>query len=161
MVKVLDITHLENTFGEIRKQKKKIVLVGGCFDILHLGHMRLFQHAKEKGDVLAVMLESDKKIEQTKGINRPIHSQKERAEMLSGIRYIDYIIPLPFIADNEIYDTIVQQIHPDIIVTTEGDVAIIHKKRQAQKIGAQIALVNKPLQHISTTNILSLLQKEL
>ena len=64
----------------------KIVLVGGCFDILHLGHVVFLEKAKKEGDVLVVLLESDEKVRFLKGKGRPVHTQSERAEILSALK---------------------------------------------------------------------------
>src|SRR5579859_2827377 len=100
---------------------KKIVLTGGCFDIFHLGHLMLLQNAKEQGDILFVLLESDKKITELKGSERPLHTQTERGIMLTAIRFVDYVIMLPYFSEDAQYDNLVTSIAPDIIATTEHD----------------------------------------
>ena len=126
---------------QLRNENKKIVLVGGCFDIIHLGHVRFLQKAKERGDVLMVMLESDERIRQTKGADRPYNIQQERAEVLESIRYVDYVICLDYIPDNTGYDLLVKSLEPAIIATTRSDPHIEHKKRQAEAIGAEVIFV--------------------
>lgn len=161
MTAILQLNNISKTVAKIKDQKKKIVLIGGCFDILHIGHIRFIEKAKQQGDILIVLLESDRKIQQTKGIHRPIHSQKERAEMLASIQGVDYIILLPYISQNIRYDQLVQAIQPDIIATTQGDNGLVHKQRQAKEVGAKLAIVNKRIEHISTSAIFNTLQKEL
>ncbi|HEX8966204.1 MAG TPA: adenylyltransferase/cytidyltransferase family protein [Patescibacteria group bacterium] len=144
----------------LHKNGKKVVITGGCFDILHPGHFALFENAKKAGDVLFVLLESDEKLTQIKGPNRPIHSQEERATMLKAIRYIDYIIPLPLFSNNEQYDHLLQMLKPDIIATTENDTNLKHKQRQAALINANIVAVTKYIPHKSTSNLANILSKE-
>ena len=68
---------------------KNIVLVGGCFDIVHLGHLIFLEKAKAKGDILIVLLESDENIRKNKGQNRPINNQEDRALFLSKLKMVD------------------------------------------------------------------------
>jgi D-beta-D-heptose 7-phosphate kinase/D-beta-D-heptose 1-phosphate adenosyltransferase len=100
---------------------------------------------------LIVLLESDKKIRELKGPNRPLHTQEERAKMLSAIAYIDAIICLPYMTTNQQYDQMVLKIHPSIIAVTKGDPSITHKKRQAEKIDAVVAEVVKYIPNKSTS----------
>lgn len=74
-----------------KKEGKKIVFTNGCFDILHAGHVRYLQKAKKLGDILIVGLNSDSSIRKIKGKNRPINTQYDRAEVLSGLECVDYI----------------------------------------------------------------------
>lgn len=76
---------------DLKKQGKKIVISNGSFDILHIGHIKSLQEAKKQGDVLIVLLNSDKSIKSYKGKNRPINSQKVRAETLATLNFVDFI----------------------------------------------------------------------
>lgn len=144
----------------LKKSGKSIVVTGGCFDILHVGHFSLFENAKKEGDILIVLLENDEKIKKTKGFKRPLHSQKERAHMLSLVKPIDYIILLPLIDSDEEYDNIIEKIKPNIIAITKNDPNIADKKRQAEKIGAMVKEVIDYIPEKSTTNILTTLLRE-
>ena len=101
-----------------RNHKVKVVLVGGCFDILHYGHISFLEKAKSLGDCLIVALESDENVKKLKGPGRPIHTQKQRAGMLKELKCVDEVILLPPIPD---YERLVQKIEPDIIAITQGD----------------------------------------
>ncbi len=74
-----------------RRQNLKVVLTNGCFDILHVGHLRTFKEAKTKGDILVVGLNSDQSIRSLKGPTRPIISQDDRLELLAALEPIDYV----------------------------------------------------------------------
>lgn len=138
---------------------KKIVIVGGCFDILHIGHISFLTKAKEQGEILIVLLESDESIRKRKGENRPIHIQKERAAVLTALRMVDQVILLPEMSQNSDYDELIKTIHPSVIVTTEGDNGLVHKKRQSKLVQAQLLEVPF-LKRKSTTQILELLSQE-
>lgn len=90
----------------LKKQGKKIVAFNGSFDILHFGHIESFEKAKEQGDILIVLLNSDKSINRYKGPNRPINSQNERAKVLSAIQHIDFIVIFDGITPNQILSLI-------------------------------------------------------
>lgn len=76
----------------LKKQGKKVVTRNGSFDILHLGHVKSLREAKKQGDVLIVLLNSDKSVKVYKGSSHPIVSQKERAEMLASLESVDYVV---------------------------------------------------------------------
>lgn len=78
---------------QLKKQNKKIVFTNGCFDILHIGHLRYLIEAKKLGDILIVGVNSDASVKRLKGEKRPINCEEERLEMLSGLKPVDYVIP--------------------------------------------------------------------
>jgi len=133
---------------------KKIVLVGGCFDIVHLGHLIFLEKAKAKGDILMVLLESDENIRKNKGQNRPINNQENRAIFLTKLKMVDYVIKLPEMKSDEDYLEILKKIKPNIIAVSEGDSALEKKKKQAKEIGARVLEVNKLIPHQSTSLII-------
>ena len=135
-------------------KNKKIVLVGGCFDIVHLGHLIFLEKAKAKGDILIVLLESDENIRKNKGQNRPINNQENRAVFLTKLKMVDYVIKLPEMKSDEDYLEILKKIKPNIIAVSEGDSALEKKKKQAKEIGARVLEVNKLIPHQSTSLII-------
>lgn len=144
----------------VRKNGKSIVLAGGCFDILHPGHITYIAEAKKQADVLFVILESDQRITELKGKDRPIHTQEERAVMVSALRFVDFVILLPYFWQNAQYDRLIEHIRPTIIATTEHDPSLQHKYRQAETIGASVVAVTKYIPHKSTSRVLHILSQE-
>ncbi len=136
------------------KEKGKLVLVGGCFDILHLGHKEFLKQAKLQGDKLLVMLESDDSIQAKKGAGRPVNTQELRAEALSQQPEVDYILLIPYLKTDKDYYEMTNLIQPDIIAVTENDPALVHKQRQAESVGGQVIEVIKRLPKHSTTDII-------
>ncbi len=135
-------------------KEKKVVVVGGCFDILHRGHIAFLQAAKKQGDVLFVLLESDAFVKAKKGENRPINTQGVRATILSNLRFVDYIVLLDKILQDNDYDDLVLWLKPAIIATTKGDPSKKHKERQAKLLGkAQVVFVIDRLPQQSTTQL--------
>lgn len=146
---------------ELKAKNKRIGVVGGCFDILHGGHVEFLKKAKEKVDVLFVLLESDEAIKMLKGDDRPINDQPARATILSAIRYVDYVVTLVQICTNDQYDDIIQMLNPVLIATTQGDKNIEHKKRQAKLTGADLIEVMPRKLDQSTSKIAQLLSEEI
>lgn len=155
MGQVISVNRLQNLIKGIKKQKKSICLVGGCFDVLHPGHVVFLQKAKGTADTLIILLESDEKVKKLKGTNRPIHTQKERALILSSLRFVDLVIMLPMINKGKEYDRIIQKIKPEIIATTFGDPDSQNKKRSAKIAGAKIKYVTRVIGRHSSTAILT------
>lgn len=90
--KLKSADELSKIVEDLKLKKKKIVFTSGCFDILHVGHTRLLQKAKSFGDVLILGLNSDESVRRLKGSNRPIIQEKERAELLSSLEFVDYVV---------------------------------------------------------------------
>lgn len=137
----------------------KTVLVGGCFDLIHIGHIYFLEEAKKLGDTLIVLLESDETIKRLKGINRPIHTQEERKKMLQAIRFVDEIISIPPLKTDKEYFDLIDKIHPDIIAFTEGDPILSKKQQQAEWIGARAVVIPR-IPNISTTSLAKALKVE-
>lgn len=74
-----------------RSEGKKIVFTNGCFDILHVGHLRYLQEAKKLGDIFIVAVNSDSSVKELKGPTRPINNENDRMEMLAGLQCVDYV----------------------------------------------------------------------
>ena len=91
----------------------KIVFVNGCFDVLHPGHIKLFQYAKSLGDYLIVAIDSDLKITTDKGLNRPIFPLEDRKFILESIKYIDVVHAFD---SKEALEDLLESIKPDILV---------------------------------------------
>lgn len=91
---------------------KKIVFTNGCFDILHVGHKRYLQKAATLGDILVVGVNSDASVKRLKGPTRPVNNEEDRAEMLSALGFIDYIV----IFDEDTPYELIKKIQPDVLV---------------------------------------------
>lgn len=89
--KVLDKKSLLQAIEEHRQRGLRIVTTNGCFDLLHVGHLRYLQAARQLGDLLVVLVNSDRSVKALKGPSRPITPETERAEMLAGLSCVDYV----------------------------------------------------------------------
>ena len=126
------------------------VLVGGCFDLLHIGHIEFLEKARVCGTRLVIALESDRFIKEVKK-RTPFHNQKERAHLLLALRSVDYVILLPYLTSEKDYLDLVLNVNPEVIAVTEGDRFIEHKRRQAKVVGAKVRVVSKYIRGMSTT----------
>ncbi len=103
---------LEKILEPFRKEGQRIVFTNGCFDILHVGHVRYLAAARAEGDVLVVGLNSDRSVKAIKGEKRPLLSQGQRAEVLSALECVDFVVffetPDPF--------KLIERIQPDVLV---------------------------------------------
>ncbi len=141
--------------NEITKIKSKnIVLVGGCFDIIHPGHLKFLELSKQQGKTLVVLLESDERIKQLKGNDRPVNPQTLRAKNLANLRFVDYVVLLSSSTSSEYYYNLVKLLEPDIIAVTAGDPLLSVKKAQAKTVSGKVVEVMKRDSRHSSTELI-------
>ena len=109
---VLNETSLLLTIKSLKQKNKKIVFTNGCFDLLHVGHIRYLQQARSLGDCLIVGVNSDKSVQILKGPTRPIQSENDRAEILAALNAVDYTI----LFTEETPLELIKKIQPDFLV---------------------------------------------
>jgi len=88
--KIIELNELANHAKSLRDAGKKLVVTNGCFDLLHVGHVRYLQAARALGDALAVGVNGDKSVRELKGENRPLNNEHDRAEVLAALECIDF-----------------------------------------------------------------------
>ncbi|MEM7819782.1 MAG: D-glycero-beta-D-manno-heptose 1-phosphate adenylyltransferase [Candidatus Aenigmatarchaeota archaeon] len=150
MDKIKSLNEIVDIVNKLRKDGKKIVTTNGCFDILHIGHIRYLREAKKLGDVLIVGVNSDKSIKKIKGGNRPIIPENERMEILAALECVDFV----FLFDDLNPIKWINKLKPDIHVKG-GDYTIdkIIERNAVESYGGKIMLVGK-VEGISTTDII-------
>ncbi|MBI2304965.1 MAG: D-glycero-beta-D-manno-heptose 1-phosphate adenylyltransferase [Chloroflexi bacterium] len=111
---------------ELARGEKRVVFTNGCFDLLHLGHVRYLQQAKELGDVLVIGVNSDASTARIKGPPRPIIPQADRGEILSALAAVDYVV----IFDEDTAENLVMALKPDVYIKG-GDYARGNSKAKA------------------------------
>lgn len=110
--KIVTKTRLKNILDRLRKNNKKAVFTNGCFDLIHIGHVRYLKRAKKLGDILVVAINTDYSARKLKGKGRPIITQRDRAEILAALEFVDYVTFF-----NEITPAkIIRYLKPDILV---------------------------------------------
>ena len=150
---ISDIKKLTPFLQSFRKERKKIVLTQGSFDMVHIGHARYCEKAKSYGDILIVGVDSDEKVKQRKGPDRPIVPEDERLEMLVHLRAVDLVILKPLDAPKW---ELIKLIQPDVLVATKQtytDNQLTELKAWCKKI-----VVLEPMATTSTSAKLRLVQ---
>lgn len=150
MGKLISIKRLKDELKPFKQKGRKVVFTNGCFDIIHAGHVRYLKKARSLGDCLVLGLNSDASVRSIKGEKRPIVPQNERAEVLSALTCVDYIV----VFNDPTPQKLIEALSPDILVKgadwaakdiAGGD----HVKKTGGKI-RRITLVKGK----STTNII-------
>ena len=103
---------LKPILDKLKKEGKKVVFTNGCFDILHVGHVRYLKEAKGYGDMLIVAVNSDSSVKSIKGDKRPIVSQSERAEVVAALEMVDYVTMF----DEDTPYNIIKKLQPDVLI---------------------------------------------
>lgn len=109
---IINLREFKELRIEFKNSGKKLVFTNGCFDILHAGHVDYLKKAKALGDILVVGLNSDVSVRNIKGEKRPIISEIERAEILSSLKSVDYVI----LFDEDTPENLINEIVPDILI---------------------------------------------
>lgn len=148
--KILSINVLEEKILKARVEAKTIVFANGCFDLLHVGHIRYLYGAKALGDLLVVAINSDRIVQQLKGSNRPITSENERAEIIAALSCVDYVT----IFDTPTVTELLLLLKPDIHAKgTDYTIETVPEREIVKSYGGRVAIVGDPKDH-STSSIL-------
>jgi rfaE bifunctional protein nucleotidyltransferase chain/domain len=138
--KILDPARLADIADSLRAQGRKLVLTNGCFDLLHVGHVRYLQAAGALGDALVVAINGDDSVRELKGKGRPLNSEKDRAEIVAALACVDYAVIFPEIRVTRM----IEKVRPAIYVKG-GDYtpATLHSEERAalEKVGAEIRIL--------------------
>lgn len=156
MGKIINFNDIELVLKQLTTARKRTVLVGGCFDVLHPAHIEFLERARKEGDALIVLLESDEKIRKLKGEGRPINSQNDRATALSKLNVVDYVLCLPYLKTDHDYEILVKKIEPDIIAITRGNRVYDWERKYVEKTEKRIVEVMDRRQDYSTTKIINI-----
>ena len=145
-----------NAINDHKKDSKKIVFTNGCFDILHVGHIRYLLEAKSLGDILVIGINSDKSVKELKGPSRPINPLSDRALILSELRYVDYVVSF----EEQTPLELIKIIMPDILVKG-GDYTVENVVGSSEVIhsGGQVKLLQFHNGY-SSTNYIDKIKKQ-
>lgn len=156
--KIFNINSLPRLVNHLKKTDKKLVLAGGFFDLLHIGHTIFLEEARKKGNCLLVLLESDETALKIKGEGRPINNQKNRAQVLAALESVDFVLLLPQMNFDKEYQDLIFKIKPDVIAVTKNDFNLSKKRIQAKMVSAKVVEIKK-VPEKSTTKFLELVSK--
>ena len=133
--KIVSIDELQKERARLREEGKRLVFTNGCFDILHVGHVRYLQRARELGDALLVAINSDRSVRELKGAGRPVMNEMERAELIAALGAVDYVT----IFDDISPRSLIAEVLPDILVKG-GDYNLdeIHGREEVERAGGRV-----------------------
>jgi rfaE bifunctional protein nucleotidyltransferase chain/domain len=153
--KILSEEELLKERERLRARGKRLVFTNGCFDILHVGHVRYLQAARDEGDALVVAINSDASVRELKGEGRPIMTESERAEMLAALGAVDYVTVFEPLSPR----ALIAKLLPDILVKG-GDYSLdeIHGREEVEAAGGRV--LSLPfVEGASTSNIIEKIRK--
>jgi D-glycero-beta-D-manno-heptose 1-phosphate adenylyltransferase len=142
--------------ARLRAQGRRVVLANGCFDLLHVGHVRYLTAARALGDVLFVGLNSDAAVSRLKGPGRPLAPATERAEMLAALRAVDHVV----VFDEDTADRLVALVRPAIHAKgTDYTDATVPEAASVRAAGGQVAIVGDPKDHATRDLIATIVER--
>jgi D-glycero-beta-D-manno-heptose 1-phosphate adenylyltransferase len=152
--KILKRTELWARVAQWRSSGERVTLTNGCFDLLHVGHIRYLHAARELGGKLVVAINSDASVRKLKGEGRPIMPAEERAEILAALSDVDAVVI--FLEDD--VRSIIREIHPDIHAKgTDYTVESVPERDEVEACGGRVMIVGDPKDHSAS----AIIQKQL
>lgn len=137
--------------ARLRAEGKRIVLANGCFDLLHVGHVRYLTAARRLGDVLFVGLNSDAAVRRLKGPGRPLVPAAERQEILEALRAVDYVV----LFEDDTADRLLERLRPHVHAKgTDYTLETVPEAATARAVGAEIVIAGDPKHH-STRDLIA------
>ena len=153
--KIVSPIELRALLDEAKQQGKRVVLANGCFDTLHVGHVRYLAAAKKEGNLLVVGVNSDTSVGNLKGPGRPILDQQARAQLVAAINDVDYVVVFP----EPNVESLLEALRPDVHAKgTDYTRETVPERAVAKRLGIQVAIVGDLKNH-STREFLEQIRK--
>jgi rfaE bifunctional protein nucleotidyltransferase chain/domain len=153
--KIVPREKLVALLAQARRAGKSVVFANGCFDSLHVGHIRYLEGAKKEGDLLVVGVNCDAGVQRLKGAGRPILNEQARAQLVGALRSVDYVIV--FAEPN--VEKLLEELHPDVHAKgTDYTADTVPERAVAQRLGIRVRIVGDPKGH-STRAFLDSIRK--
>ena len=153
--KIIQRRELSGIGAKLRRDGKKIVLANGCFDILHVGHVRYLAGARAEGDALVVGVNADSGVQGLKGPGRPVWDERARAALVAALREVDYVV----IFAEPTVEQLLTELRPDVHAKgTDYTVETVPEKAIADRLGIRVAIVGDRKDH-STRELLQTVRK--
>jgi rfaE bifunctional protein nucleotidyltransferase chain/domain len=153
--KILSRENAAMELDRLKREGKRIVLANGCFDTLHVGHVRYLSGAKQEGDVLIVAVNSDASTRALKGPGRPILGEQARAQLVAALRCVDYVV----LFSEPHVESLLEQLHPDVHAKgTDYTPDTVPERETSRRLGIRVAIVGDPKDH-STRKFLEAVRK--
>ncbi len=145
--KIKGIEEIKKIIDEAKAAGKKVVLANGCFDILHVGHVRYLEDARRHGDLLIVAVNSDSSVRRLKGEGRPYMPDAERAEIVAALGCVDYV----FVFDDERLDAIISYLKPDFQAKgTDYTPETVPERETVESYGGRVIICGDPKERSSS-----------
>jgi rfaE bifunctional protein nucleotidyltransferase chain/domain len=139
-----------------RAQGKRIVLANGCFDLLHVGHVRYLRAARALGDVLVVGLNSDASVGRLKGRGRPVMPAEERAELVAALADVDAVV----VFDDDRADALIARLRPDVHAKgTDYREDNVPEREAVRAAGGRVAIAGDPKSHATRDLIRTIVER--
>jgi D-glycero-beta-D-manno-heptose 1-phosphate adenylyltransferase len=146
---------LREKLAEHKRQGQCIVFANGCFDTLHVGHIRYLEGARREGDVLVVGLNADSSVCSLKGPGRPVLDESARAQLVAALRCVDYVV---LFAEPNV-EALLEELRPDVHAKgTDYTLETVPERAIASRLGIRVAIVGDPKDH-STRELLDSIRK--
>jgi rfaE bifunctional protein nucleotidyltransferase chain/domain len=153
--KIVTREQLSKLLGEHRRRGPKIVLANGCFDTLHVGHVRYLDGARREGDILVVAVNSDSSVCALKGAGRPILPEAARAALVGALRSVDYVV----LFSEPNVEALLEELRPDVHAKgTDYTADSVPERATSARLGIRVAIVGDPKDH-STRGFLETVRK--
>ncbi len=154
--KIKTLKELEKIVGKLRIEKKKVILTNGCFDVLHVGHIRYLESAKKKGDVLIVAINDDVSIKKVKDSMRPLIPQTERARIIAGLECVDFVV----LFSGRDVSSVLLTLKPDIHSKgTDYTPKTVPEREVVLSYGGKVAIAGDKKKHATKDLIKLILQR--
>lgn len=154
--KIKSLSELKSIVSEKRAAGKKIVFANGCFDIMHVGHVRYLSDAKEYGDILVVGVNSDNSVKGLKGPGRPVLNEEQRIIMVAAMESVDYVV---LFGDKRV-DTLLLELKPDFHAKgTDYTEDTVPEKDIVASYGGRVIITGDPKNH-SSSNVITDVKKQ-
>src|SRR5258708_671214 len=142
--------------AQAKTSGKKIVIASGVFDLLHSAHIEYLKKAKEQGDFLIILIESDQRTRELKGEGRPVWDQNKRQEEIKKLGFIDETLILPPEFKNPLrFEEIAILLAPDVYAESSNSVALDHKEALMKKYGGELRIVLQEIPGVSTSSVIA------
>ena len=153
--KIVSRDELRERLEQHRRRGERIVLANGCFDALHVGHVRYLDGARSEGDLLVVAVNADSGVRELKGAGRPILPGSARAALVAALRCVDYVLLFP----EANVETLLEMLRPDVHAKgTDYTADTVPERATAARLGIRVAIVGDPKKH-STRELLDSVRK--
>jgi D-glycero-beta-D-manno-heptose 1-phosphate adenylyltransferase len=154
--KIVSANDLRAVLEKAKAAGKRVVFANGCFDTLHVGHVRYLRGAKEMGELLIVGVNADESVRRLKGPGRPILDEHARAQLVAALRCVDYVVLFP----EANVERLLEELRPDVHAKgTDYTAESVPERAVADRLGISVAIVGDPKDH-STRELLESIRKD-